>query len=82
MSEVQEQPKTQVVSRRRRSLLRSAEYERARRDIDKRPAGPSKLSDPGMGSPTTPLPPGTVAGDTEGFIRHPKVAGNFDADQV
>jgi hypothetical protein len=80
MSNVQVTGPFQVI-RRRKSLLRSEDYQRARRDIDKRPAGPSKYSDPGMGSPTTPLPPGTVADGNQGLVRHPKVAGNFRPDQ-
>lgn len=63
-----------------RSLLRSSDFWASRRSVDKRPAGPSAKADPGMGSPTTPLPPGVKGTVWRGGNAHPKVAGNFRYD--
>jgi hypothetical protein len=66
--------------RRKRSLLRDSEWQTSAAPGDKRPAGPSSHSDPGMGSPTSPLPPGAAVGQQVAFLTHPKIAGSFRAE--
>lgn len=68
---------TQTSVRRKRSLLRDSEWQTSAAPGDKRPAGPSSHSDPGMGSPTRPLPPGVPVGQQAAFLTHPKIAGSF-----
>jgi hypothetical protein len=67
----------QTGSRRQRSLLRDSGWGDPAVPADKRPAGPSSHSDPGMGSPTSPLPPGVPIGQQVAFLTHPKIAGGF-----
>lgn len=74
------QTESQLANARRRSLLRSDRSPSDEKAIDKRPAGPSSHSDPGMGSPTQPLPPGTSRSFKESFLRHPKIAGGFRSE--
>lgn len=82
MAGTNKQIDSSVVKPRRRSLLRDERPQPVERDNDKRPAGPSSFADPGMGSPTTPLPPGATRKVPSEFVRHPQIAGNFRADVI
>lgn len=60
-----------------RSMLRDGRHGATR---DQRPAGPSASSNPGMGEPASPLPPGVRSGDPHAWTANPKVAGTFRFD--
>jgi hypothetical protein len=60
-----------------RSMLRDGRHGPTQ---DQRPAGPSAPSNPGMGEPASPLPPGVRSGDPNAWSASPKVAGNFRFD--
>jgi hypothetical protein len=78
MAGTRDQIDSSVAGRRKRSLLRDSDRaSSAHTSNDKRPAGPSSFSDPGMGSPTRPLPPGVQHEVSSEFLRHPKIAGGF-----
>jgi hypothetical protein len=80
MAGTRNQIDSSVSGRRARSLLRDDRTPAGQGSNDKRPAGPSSHSDPGMGSPTRPLPPGKTGSVTSTFVRHPKIAGSFRSD--
>jgi hypothetical protein len=77
MAGTRKQIESKTGSRKRRSLLRDSERQIAATSADKRPAGPSSHSDPGMGSPTSPLPPGVPISRQAAFLTHPQIAGSF-----
>lgn len=79
MAGTRDQIESSAQKRARRSLLRSSRST-GQSNIDKRPAGPSSFSDPGMGSPTSPLPPGVARATESDFQRHPKIAGTFHSE--
>ena len=82
MAGTKKQIESHVVKPKRRSLLRDERPQPGERDNDKRPAGPSSFADPGMGSPTRPLPPGIDRTVATEFVRHPKIAGSFRPDVI
>ncbi len=82
MAGTRKQIESSVVKPKRKSLLRDDRPRAVDPDTDKRPAGPSSFADPGMGSPTRPLPPGIARTVATDFVRHPKIAGSFRADIV
>lgn len=81
MAGTRDQIDSSVAGRKKRSLLRDGSRAAiAHNGNDKRPAGPSSSADPGMGSPTSPLPPGVTRSTPSDFLRHPKIAGSFRAE--
>ena len=82
MAGTRKQIDSSVTRPKRRSLLRDTYTRPAGYDVDKRPAGPSSYADPGMGSPTQPLPPGIVRPKPTDFARHPKIAGTFQPEDA
>lgn len=82
MAGTKRQIDSRVTKPKRRSLLRDEPPQPAERGNDKRPAGPSSFADPGMGSPTRPLPPGVDRTLPTEFLRHPKIAGSFRSEVV
>lgn len=64
---------------RERSLLRRQRPGSLLSPHDKRPAGPSSYSDPGMGSPSPALPPGVKPGHANA-VSESSVAGSFRHD--
>lgn len=82
MAGTRRQIESSVTRPKRRSLLRDTYAWPVDRDFDKRPAGPSSTADPGMGSPTQPLPPGMTRQEPSDFAHHPKIAGVIQPETV